>query len=298
MTTLAAIRTHRWGEDEERLAAQLAPVFGDRLVVVFHGRPADLSLPLPVVDIDDAWVSGQGLRALSDWGWRCGDYFLYALRAARPDADRYWLIEPDVWFSGPVERFFAETDALDHDLLGARVTDMTADHRFARGLPDIAHLRAIFALTRFSGRAIDRLADLRRAYCAGPELNRFFTNDEIFCFSHAAADPDLTVGSLHALLPEWLGPDTMRTDPDILFDAVAGVSRPGVHHPVRGRLSFLAALGRRLAGDAAYLRAMAPSLAHLTDREIARAGREAGRLHARQMAEAAALGRRKAGERG
>jgi hypothetical protein len=44
MHPVVAIRTHQWGEAEERLRAQLQPVFGDDLCVVFHNRPQDITL--------------------------------------------------------------------------------------------------------------------------------------------------------------------------------------------------------------------------------------------------------------
>ena len=87
MRTLAAIRTNKWGEDEERVLGQLRPAFGDDLVVVFHDRPADLGLPLAVVDLTRGWVARQGLGIVPDWGWRCGDYAHYAARAAFPGFD-------------------------------------------------------------------------------------------------------------------------------------------------------------------------------------------------------------------
>ena len=73
MRTIAAIRTHHWGEDAERVYGQLHPVFGDDLVAVFHNRAPGFQPPLPVVDLNDAWVAGHGLRHVPDYGWRCGD---------------------------------------------------------------------------------------------------------------------------------------------------------------------------------------------------------------------------------
>lgn len=276
MTALVAIRTHRWGPDAARLHAQLAPVLGDRLVTVFHGTPP-ADLPLAAVALDDAWLAANGLRGPADWGWRCGDYFLYALRRACPGADHYWLIEPDVLFSGDPAGFFAATDALAQDVLGVRVGPMRADHRFSRGLPGMAHHRAIFALVRFSGRAIDRLFPLRQAYAAGPTGPRFFANDEVFCFSHALADPDLSVASLADLVPDWFADDAVQTDPDILDETLAGRSRPGVFHPVRSRDSFRGALAARLAGNTGFLRAMAPSLALLSEDDLAAIAQDVAR---------------------
>lgn len=269
MSTLVAIRTHRWDEDAERLFAQLHPLLGERLVVVFHNRPAGLELPLPVIDINDDWLAANGLRHVEDWGWRCGDYFLYALRAARPEFDFAWLIEPDVWFAGDPAPFFAAAAAAPQDLLGVQLLPMNPAHRFGKGLKGFELWKAIFALTRFSGRAADRLFALRRDYSAQKRGARFHTNDETFCFSNLMADPGFTVGSLAELLPGWNLPETMRTDPDILFDTIRALPGPGVFHPVRGRASFQRAVAARLANNIGFLPAMAPSLARLQEDEIA-----------------------------
>lgn len=278
MTTHAAIRTHRWGEDEARLAAQLAPIFGDRLCVVFHNRPADLVPPLPLVDMTDAWVAANGLRVTHDYGWRCVDYAYYALRQARPEADRYWLIEPDVMFTGPVAEFFALMEAQPADGLGVRFNAMNPLHRFARTMPAGMYLhRAIFALTRFSGRALDRLLPLQQSYAASRVMQRNYVNDEIFAFSHLAAQPDMTLAAMADIAPAWFEDATVETDPDMLLEMLAGRTAPGVFHPVRARASFREAVAKRAGGNAHFFAAMRPSLAHLTDEDIAAIAADIGR---------------------
>ncbi|MGL5010113.1 MAG: component of SufBCD complex, partial [Paracoccaceae bacterium] len=121
MKSLAVIRTHRWDEDAARLCAQLQPVFGDDLAVAFHNRPADVTPPIRVADIDDDWLLTHGLRPVRDWGWRCGDYFHYRARSAFPDYDYYWLIEPDVYFTGPLQRFFRAAAEQPQDILGVAI---------------------------------------------------------------------------------------------------------------------------------------------------------------------------------
>jgi hypothetical protein len=288
MTALAAIRTHQWGEDEARLLGQLRAALGDNVAVVFHNRPAGLNPPVPVVDINDAWVTSHGLRLVSDWGWRCGDYFLYALRAARPDARHYWIVEPDVYFSGPVAQFFTTAAGLDHDLLAAGIARMPAHHRFARGMPGADHWRAIYALTRVSARALDRLLAARQALAGHRRAERFYVNDEIFTHTTVAAADDLTAGDLAALMPDWFAGTTLRTDPDILLDTLLSRTEPGVFHPVRGRASFIASVAKRIANKAGFLDGMSPSLAALTPREVEVLVAEAGRRLADAIREAAA----------
>jgi hypothetical protein len=267
--TIIAIRTHKWDEDAQRLFAQLQPVLGDDLVVAFHNRPEGLELPLPVVDLNDLWLAENGLKHLPDWGWRCGDYFLYAVRQAYPQASHIWLVEPDVYFSGDPAAFFAKAGQSQADLLGVDVQPMPRGHRFSKGLPELPIFRSIFALTRFSGPAADRLFALRQAYGQRGFGTRFYANDEVFCFSHVMADLDMGCDSMARFMPEWIGQGRMQTDPDIVVETLAGHVGPGVFHPVRGHASFAAALAGRLVNTMAFVRHMAPSLAVLTAAERA-----------------------------
>lgn len=267
MTIIAAIRTHRWDEDAIRLHGQLAPVFGPDLVIAFHDRPEALTLPGPVVDLNEGWVAGQGLRVLPDWGWRCGDYFLYAVRQARPDASFIWLVEPDVFFTGPAEDFFARFRDRPEDLLGVDIARLETDHRFVRGLPGLAPWKSIFALTRFSAAAADRLFARRQDYSRGPVGPRFFTNDELFCFSHGVADPELTTASMKDIAPDWLPEGALAGDPDLLVDLVAAGGSPVVRHPVRARATFIDAVAARAIHNFGFLRAMRDSLRLLSETE-------------------------------
>lgn len=271
MTTLAAIRTHRWGDDEVRLQAALQPVFGDRLAVVFHNRPASVTVPIDVVDISDDWLRQQGLRVLPDWGWRCGDYFYYALRAARPDYERYWLIEPDVLFRGDPAAFFALAERDPSDALGARLGEPSFRHMFVPGVTDRPPFQAIFPVTRLSGRAIDWLLPERRKYSASRIRNRLFTNDEMFVFSWLGSNPDFSAQALEHVVPGWLDGTHFVTDPDILMDAALDPSRPdGLYHPVRESESYGREIGRKIAAVRLIRRLLEPSLGHLKDADADR----------------------------
>jgi hypothetical protein len=268
MRVIAAIRTHQWGEAEERLRAQLQPIFGDDLCVVFHNRSADIVPPIPVVDLTDDWLRAQGLRVLRDYGWRCGDYFLYALRQARPEYDNYWLVEPDVFFAGSATDFFARAASVTADLAGVGLEQLPSQHRFAREMDGLPPWKAVFALTRISARAIDRLMALRQFYCARAIQPRYFANDETFCYSLVMADPHLTAADLRVAVPEWFSGDQFHADPDVLFDLVSHETGPEVFHPVRTRAQFARALVGRAVTSMTYLRPMRASLALLTDAEI------------------------------
>ncbi|MGB3146755.1 MAG: component of SufBCD complex [Paracoccaceae bacterium] len=269
MRQIAAIRTNKWTEEEERLMNALLPVFGDDLVVVFHDRPAGVTPPLPVIDLQAEWVLRQGLALVPDWGWRCGDYFYYALHAARPDYDYYWMVEPDVHFTGPAQTFFEPMQQACEDALGFQLGPFNEDIRFARGLPGMAHYRAIFALTRFSGRALGRLLALRQKMAEGHISMRDYPNDELFCFSHIAAMPELAYGCLETYAPEWFEGAQFTPNPDLLYDVVVGQASAGkLMHPVRSRANFKRAVAKRLAANSGFLIRMRQALDQLSDEDV------------------------------
>lgn len=268
MRVCAAIRTNKWGEDEARAWNMLAQVFGPNLEVVYHGKPEG-ALPCAPVLIDDAWALSQNLAIVPDWGWRCGDYPYYALRQAKPDYDYYWLIEPDVHFTASPHDFFARFEAVEADALGYQVSSFDAAHPFAQAL-DIPPMRAIFALTRLSGKAIDRLFALRQQFGKLGVRPRKFTNDELFVFSNVEADDELHTQSLEALAPEWFDGAQFDTNPDLLLDVVnaqyEGQSK--VLHPVRAKQSFKAAVAARLSGNTNFLGKMGSALDALSNDDL------------------------------
>ncbi|MCA0043886.1 component of SufBCD complex [Celeribacter litoreus] len=274
MTDCIAIRTHKWGVEEDRLVAALAPVFGDDIVVAFHNRPEDVQPPVRVANFNDRWVRSNKLRPVGDYGWRCGDYALYAARLAFPEYDRYWLIEPDVLINGDVAAFFAEAAQRPEDGLGVDFRKQSLDeNRFVKGLPaGMTPYKATFALTRFSGKAIDYLLEARRAYSKNTAVgfNRF-TNDETFCFSHLASHTDFTVGGLAEQMPEWFNRKMFSPDPDRFDRAIFAElgDENQVCHPVHPLSEFIEAVSKRVAVNSfAFFRNMGPSFAEMSDDEI------------------------------
>lgn len=107
-------------------------------------------------------------------------------------------------------------------------------------------------------------------------FNRFYANDETFCFSTAKADARLTMASLSEIMPDWVQRAQLATDPDMLLDLVVDRQDRGIYHPVRTRDSFIASLADRIA-NTGFLSAMRPSLARLTPENEAEVLRQAGR---------------------
>ena len=271
MRKIAAIRTNRWTDEEERMLACLGQVRGLEVTVVFHNRPDGVVPPVPVVDVDDAVMQGMGLATPSDWGWRCGDYFYYALRAARPEFDFYWLVEPDVLFTGDPSPFFAAFDGDSSDLLGIDPYEETdRNHPFLETLQHLTPYRTIFALTRFSGRALDRLVKLRVENGRAKASWRGFANDEYFTFSNAYADPDLSVGNLVTGAPDWFDGARFKTDPDLLITEIEGdpALADKVFHPVKAHEHWKASVATRLSNKTAFLRRMKPTLDCLSARDV------------------------------
>lgn len=269
--SIAAIRTNRWGPAEERLLAQLREAFGADVDVVFHNRPADAEPSADVVDLNDAWLESQALRTVPDWGWRCGDYFYYALRAAKPAYDYYWLVEPDVLITGAAHGFFEAFKDVEDDVLGLdpeHVSD--PDHPFAKSLLDIPRWRSIFALTRMSGRALDDLLTLRRENSQAPVGPRKHANDELFVFSHAMAAEHLSVGNLRDHAPDWFAGAHFDTAPDIVDRSV--LDNPAlagkVFHPVRNLEGFKTEVASRISQRMAFLEKTGDSWAYLSDADL------------------------------
>ncbi len=279
MRPIIAIRTHQWTEEEERLFALLRDVPGHDLVVVFHNRPDGLKLPLDVIDINDDWLTEHRLSPVRDWGWRCGDYFYYALRLARPDYTHYWLVEPDLYFSGEPGGFFGRFEAVTTDALGYGLKRMEGRTPYTRGLTGVAHHKALFPLTRLSGDALDRLLPRRQEYSDVPRAPRFFTNEEVFVFSHAVADGDLTTGRLEDVAPEWFEGVRFAPSPDMLAEVLDEKSLPEgrIFHPVRARAAFKNAIATRLAGSHFFfLNNVLEALALMSQEELEEMAEAAG----------------------
>ena len=270
MSTCVGIRTYRWTDEEQRIFERLHPVFGADLVAVVHNPAPDFRAPLDIVPLTDSWVAQQGLRDDIDYGWRCGDYAYYALRSARPGYDFYWLVEPDIHFSSDPTAFFECFDSVNTDALGLDIRPFQYGHRWTEGMPaGMDFIFAIFALTRFSGRALDRLYPLRVEMSKREIFKRKFPNDELFSFSHANADPELTIGNLRDCTPDWFEDAAFQTEPDMLVDAIIGKVPSGkVFHPVRDKEAIVTGLAKRITERLTYLKRMSETFAYFDDSDI------------------------------
>jgi hypothetical protein len=183
-------------------------------------------------------LTALGLFAHPRCGWRCGDYAYYVTRAARPDYDRYWLVEPDVLIN--VEHLDAAFDQLnggDADFLAARFSVRDERWEWARTMRhryDKVY-GCIFPLTRLSAGAIDHLHAARRAALV-PELQEAFANwpnDEVFVATELC-NHGFTCLELASGLPGSYTRATLRTAiPHDRAALQAGGPDGLIYHPVR-----------------------------------------------------------------
>ncbi len=97
MRNLIIVRTHR--ADAASLAAydRYAALPGTDVVFCVDERAGEADMGgRAKIGFNQGTLDAMGLYAHPEYGWRCGDYCHYVVRAARPAYDAYWLIEPDV----------------------------------------------------------------------------------------------------------------------------------------------------------------------------------------------------------
>jgi hypothetical protein len=270
MSLVVALRTNKWTVNEQRVVDQLSAVLGENLKVVFHNRPSDLEPVIDCVDINNDVITDMGLRTVSDWGWRCGDYAYYALRQAYANYDHYMLVEPDVYFGGKPSEFFDHIAQYSHDVIGLGIEDFDPKHIFARGVGNVAPKRAIFAMTRFSGRALDYAYAKRKEYSKRQVAERAYSNDEVFCFSYLLENADLQVADFSNIAPQWFENVQFDTAPDMLIENVDKeyLQENKILHPVVGREFFKKALAKRMVGRTGVLERSARKLQAMTPQDL------------------------------
>jgi len=268
--SIIGIRTNKWTVNEQRVFDALSDYWGNDIKVVFHNRPDDCDPPCGVVDINDAVIENMQLRVIHDWGWRCGDYAYYALRQAYPDYDYYWLIEPYVFLSGDARAFFSLFEEESADVLGLDVAEFDPNHRFATHVGNAKPMRAIFAMTRFSGAAID-FAYKRRVNYASKSVPPYnYANDELFMFSHTLSRDEFKLGQFREIAPIWFADVQFDTNPD-LIDALVEQDLKGqnkILHPVVDRMTFARALAKRMVGRTGVLGQNKTELRALSSSEL------------------------------
>ncbi|WP_273688782.1 hypothetical protein [Ketogulonicigenium vulgare] len=125
MREVILVRTHYADADVLNFFDHMAHTSGRDIVFVCDesNGVVNVGQGRAKVSITADYMSSLGLYAPKNWGWLCGDYFLYAGQKALPHYDRYWLVESDVRFN--MERC---SDFFDH--FSARASDLVVAHSF------------------------------------------------------------------------------------------------------------------------------------------------------------------------
>lgn len=125
MRELVLIRTHFYNEAVDEFFEYLRSTSGRDVAIICDetAGSVDVGSGKVKVGLTQDYVRSLNLHVPGNFGWLCGDYFLYVASRALPNYDRYWMVESDVRFSLPQSvEFF---DAFKNDC-----TDFFAFHIF------------------------------------------------------------------------------------------------------------------------------------------------------------------------
>ncbi|KEQ51418.1 hypothetical protein [Sphingobium chlorophenolicum] len=175
------LRTTRMSERTARFARQLEQASGLPVVPLIDARYDDGASGAHI-RLDRAAVKALGLFAPRNFAWKCGDYGLYLARR-QFDAPFYWLIEYDVRFPAEgLDVFFRDHAAEPADALLTHLGPATPDWYWTvfGAARDVAPVRCLFPISRFSGAAIDLLFAKRVKHSRQLSRRLAWPNDEVF----------------------------------------------------------------------------------------------------------------------
>jgi hypothetical protein len=193
---LVGIRCSSIGKAEERLYAYLISFDSIDVRFIVDARLSRCN-DSRAINFDNKDIERWGLLCSADWGWRCGDYFLYAMQD-NCSTDFYWLIEPDVYFGVP-EKFniFTETIPYKSDFIsvfhGGRGPDWSWHKTISPFFPNVGG--CTFPLSRSSHRFIKTAKKARMMLTQSFKNDHTqWPNDESF-LSSLVLSTDLTANS-------------------------------------------------------------------------------------------------------
>ncbi len=241
MSDLIFIRTHRFGEVEDRLATQLSRAFGSdnvALCVDESRGPVDTG----------RWRKSSLTRARAeelvggpvpdDWGWRMGDLCHIAVGEDFGPRSHQWLIESDVHIpNGHEDEIFGTLRAIPGDFLACNLQPKKVKsmaEAVSLVLPT-AEWGCVFALNRLKGEHVAAVRDLRRRLTvtlAAASRRWKVPNDEAVVANLGAASGWKLV-DLYEAAPGILQQNWFDTNPPFLrraLDEAEGSTR--ISHPV------------------------------------------------------------------
>ena len=249
---LIIVRTHR--ADEASLAAydRFAKLEGYTTIFCVDERNGRVDMDgRTKIGFDAATLADMGLYAHRASGWRCGDYCYYVTRQACPDFDVYWLIEPDVRIhTFDLGGFLGQFAGNPADLLAAQYGPRDGVWGWSRTILPLGlkPFGCLYPITRLSGRAVDRLYEVRRAHSADPAIAErdAWPNDEAFTASVLSAGGFTCEDFNSSGLTCYTG-HTLAVTAVVDYDRVEAQPADGlIYHPVRDFDTWLAQADKRI----------------------------------------------------
>ena len=180
------------------------------------------------------WLDDRNLRNLSNAGWLCGDYILYAARDYLPGYDHYWLLDDDVFFHCDIAQFIADASALSEDCLAFGFGKKPASwmwHRTLSAKYGDAIWGMYYSLVRLSAAAIDFLQAQRSAYNTPAVADADYANDEAFTGT-LLLNNGFSGACLRRRLPDYFSPYFSMSRPVFIAETTMPHTAGKVLHPV------------------------------------------------------------------
>lgn len=193
MRALLIVRTHIRSEATILTFDRYAAAAGIDVTFVCDQRKKEVDLDdRAKIVMDLETIARLGLYAHPQAGWRCGDYFYYTAREARPDYDYYWLVEPDVLLNmKDLPGFFAKWNEDLSDLLLIKLAEQTPGWAWYGTVAERFDTvyGCVYSVSRMSAHAIDTLRAERQRASVGMTDDKADTwpNDEAFTATTAMA---------------------------------------------------------------------------------------------------------------
>lgn len=251
MRELILFRTHVFDDATRDFCDALRETSGrDVVLICEEGRgPVEVGKGRAKIGIDRDHVLSMGLHAPQNFGWLCGDYFLYAGMQALPHYDRYWLVEYDVRLG-----FARASDFFD--LFADPAMDFLAFMMHEVGprwswhetmLPYGPRVHACnFSIVAASRAALDHALAARRAMSQGfsrvleQDPGRRWPNDESF-MATVLYEGGFRCRGMNSLGRRLTTPQTYREGAPLAERRIAAMAPTGmVYHPVHAGARFRA----------------------------------------------------------
>ncbi len=252
------LRTEQFGGRERKLLTDLPIGNGVQHVIAIDETRGNVDVGShSKISVTREACENIGLHCPIDFAWRNGDYCLYLARQQFPEADWFWMIEPDVEHSFPhLAHFFALFDPLQSvDFLTAHLRPAEAGWHWAPSAPNYrtGPWRCFFPLIRLSARAVDLCLHQRQRDRWALRSRLYWANDEAFVVN-TVMQAGLETRDLNSLDVPVYADDTFGYTP-LDGDATAFRSEANrLFHPVlygdayRARKNRIASATNSLAG--------------------------------------------------